>query len=257
MRRCLSVWIWLALLTAIFSQTADAEDCRNRSPAEQVLLGPHREQPPAVSPETVPSPAGDASALQTNFEPCDCDPPPQRDVYHRRQWSVSYLTGFSGINLGPAPVPFSMLPEIVRLNRVFNDPRPDRRLKGSFEWIFELDTLPVVNGPASIVIGGSALLRYNFGTYKHKRLVPYGQIGGGGMYTDAFLYRRGVLSTGFEFIINAGGGCNYFLTDRLALTLEWSYFHFSNSGIVLPNVGVNEVGALVGVTYFFRRRRCP
>jgi lipid A 3-O-deacylase len=239
------------MLTAISIQTADAED---KSPAEQVLIDASVDQQPP--PEVSDSVISEAAMPQAGVEAGECEPPAHRDVYHRRQWSVSYLTGFSGINLGPAPVPFSMLPEIVRFNRVFNDPRPDRRLKGSFEWVFELDTLPVVNGPASIVIGGSALLRYNFGTYKHKRLVPYCQIGGGGMYTDAFLYRRGVLSTGFEFIINAGGGCNYFLTDHLALTLEWSYFHFSNSGIVLPNIGVNEVGALVGLTYFFRRSRC-
>ena len=208
---------------------------------------------PAEAPEH--SLTQEARIPLAEFEPCECSATQNRDVYHRRQWSVTYLSGFSGINLGPAPVPFSMLPEIVRLNRVYNDPRPNRILKGSFEWVFELDALPVVNGPASIVIGGSALLRYNFRTHKCKRLIMYGQIGGGGTYTDAYLYHRGVLSTGFEFIINAGGGWNYFLTDRLALTIEWSYYHLSNSGIALPNIGVNEIGGLIGFTYFFRRRR--
>ncbi len=180
---------------------------------------------------------------------------PQNDVYHRGQWGVSYLTGFYGINLGPAPIPFSMLPEMVRFHRVFNDPRPDRLLRGSFEWIFELDTLPVVNGPASIVIGGSFLVRYNFRTDTMKRLVFYGQMGGGGMFTDAYMYRSMVLSTGFEFIIHWGIGFNYFLTDRLALTAEWSYLHFSNGGILLPNIGVNQMGGLIGLTYYFKRRK--
>ncbi len=197
----------------------------------------------------------DAIVPRAEFGTVEMVAAPRNDVYRRRQWSVSYLTGFSGMNLGPAPVPFSTLPEIVRFNRVFNDPQPDRFVKGSFEWLFEIDTLPVVNGPASIVIGGSALLRYNFGTFKHNRLVFYGQAGGGGTYTDAYLYGRGVLSSGFEFVIHFGCGCNYFLSDRFALNLEFSYMHLSNSGITLPNIGVNEVGGLVGFTYYFRRRR--
>ena len=176
------------------------------------------------------------------------------DVYHRGQWSVSYMTGYYGINLGPAPVPFSMLPELVRFNRVYNDWRPNKLLRGTFEWVFELDTLPVVNGPASIVIGGSALLRYNYYTPRIRQLVFYTQMGGGGMYTDAYLFRRMVLTTGFEFIINFGAGANYFITDRLALTAEWSYVHFSNGGMALPNIGINQMGGLIGLTYYFKRR---
>lgn len=260
MRRPHPVWAWLMLLAAFSGQTAQAQSEPRSSPAEQALHEPGWSEQGLQSPEekVQPPPISltDAARIpQAEFDVGDCSAPPNFDVYHRRQWSISYLTGFSGINLGPAPVPFSMLPEIVRLNRVFNDPRPNRILKGSFEWVFEMDTMPVVNGPASIVIGGSALLRYNFRTFKHKRLIMYGQIGGGGMYTDAYLFHRGVLSTGFEFIINAGGGWNYFLTQRLALTAEWSYLHFSNSGIQLPNIGVNEIGGLIGLTYFFRRRR--
>ncbi len=179
---------------------------------------------------------------------------PRNDLYRRGQWSVSYLSGYMGLSLGPDHSPFSMLPELLRFNRVFNDARPDKLLRGNFEWILELDTLPVVNGPASIVIGGSFMVRYNYFNRRFKRLVIYGQLGGGGMYTDAYLRHSPVLSSGFEFIINYGNGFHYFLTKRLALTAEANYLHFSNGGMVLPNVSVNEVGVLLGFTYFFKRR---
>src|SRR5206468_5346667 len=112
-------------------------------------------------------------------------PPHQRDdVYHRGQWSMSYLTGYVGINLGPAPIDFQMLPELVRFNLMLTNAHPDRIFKGNFEGVLELDTLPIVDGPGSIVIGASAMLRYNFLTRKQRRLVMYVQFGGGGSYTD-------------------------------------------------------------------------
>lgn len=260
MRRWHSFCAWLVLLTAVPIQSAFSQSPSNDCPAEQALGGialDKQSDLPTKAPQSQPSHSltDDAVMPHAEFEAERFDASPEHDVYHRGQWSMSYITGFSGFNLGPAPVPFSMLPEMVRFNRVINDPRPNRFLKGSFESIIEIDTMPVVNGPASIVIGGSLLMRYNFATYKRRRLVFYGQMGGGGMYTDAYLYRRGVLSTGFEFIINWGCGCSYFLTDRLALNTELSYLHFSNSGIQLPNIGVNEIGGLIGITYYFKRRR--
>lgn len=176
-------------------------------------------------------------------------------VYHPWSWSVSYLSGYLGLNLGPrTAVPFDMVPQILRLNCIWNSPRPNRLFKGSFEGIIELDTMPVVRGPADIVIGGSLLLRYNYQTHKDRRWVLYLQGGGGGMYTDAYLHGSPVLTTGFEFIVQWGAGMNIFLNRRLALTTEFSFFHFSNGGIVLPNISVNQAGFLIGLTYYFGRK---
>lgn len=244
-----------AILAATFSPLGRAGE---PSPSEKLLLQPYSRQ---NTPET-PVPAESAPQerrplMEDAVLECASIWPegsPRNDLYHRGQWSVSYLTGYSGLSLGPAHIPFSMLPEIVRFNRVFNEARPDKILRGNFEWIFEVDTLPVVNGPASIVIGGSFMGRYNYLNRRFKRLVLYGQLGGGGMYTDAYLHKSPVLSSGFEFIINYGNGFNFFITKRLALTVEANFLHFSNGGMVPPNVSVNEVGVLAGFTYFFNRR---
>jgi len=178
------------------------------------------------------------------------------DIFSRGQWSLTYLTGYLGINLGPLfDIPFEMLPQLVRLNCMWNRPWPNRFMRGSWEGIAEVTCLPVTNGPATIVIGGSLMLRYNFGTWKNRRWNPYFQMGGGGSYTDEWLYNSPLLSSGFEFILQNAIGINVRLSDRLSLNGEWAYIHLSNGGIVMPNISVNQIGGLVGLTYYFGRRK--
>src|SRR5262249_6907403 len=150
--------------------------------------------------------------------------------------------------------PFGMVLALVRLNCVWTPPRPDRFIRGSFEGVAELDVMPVVNGPASIVVGGSLLLRYNFATCNLRRLGLYFQYGNGGMYTDAYLHGSPVLSSGFEFIIPMGLCTRLMLSKAWALNTECNFYHSSNNNIVPPNVSVNEIGIASGLTYYFGRR---
>jgi hypothetical protein len=180
---------------------------------------------------------------------------PNDDYFHAWQYDIQFLSGYIGVNLGPmGNVPFNMVPELVRIGCIWNEPRPERLLSGCWEGILELDTLPVVDGPATIVIGSSLLIRYHCVKRKKRRIVPYLQYGGGAMYTNAYLFGSPVLSSGFEFIIQAGFGVNVFLNNRWALTAEWNYYHFSNGGIVLPNVSVNMLGGVIGLTYYIGRK---
>lgn len=180
---------------------------------------------------------------------------PQNDFFKPWQWSLSYMTGYVGVNLGPLlDIPFEMLPQLVRLNCMWNRPRPNKIFKGTWEGIAEVTCMPVTRGPATIVIGGSLMLRYNFGAWKNRIVTPYFQMGGGGMYTDEWLFDSPVLSSGFEFIIQNAIGVNIKLGHKWALNGEWGYYHFSNGGIVMPNISVNQLGGLVGLTYYFGRR---
>jgi hypothetical protein len=177
------------------------------------------------------------------------------DVFRRGQWSISQLTGATVANLGPmTDTPFGMVIELVRLNCVWNPPRPNKFFSGSFEGVAELDVMPVFNGPASIVVGGSLYLRYNFATCNRRRLGFYFQYGNGGMYTDAYLHGSPVLSSGFEFIIQMGLGARLMLGKAWALNTECNFYHFSNNNIVPPNVSVNEIAIVAGLTYYFKRR---
>jgi hypothetical protein len=179
---------------------------------------------------------------------------PRDDIFRRGQWSVTNMVGASVANLGPrTDVPFAMVMDLLRVNCMWNPPRPNRFFAGSFEGIAELDVAPVANGPASIVIGGSLLLRYNYAAFNQRKIGVYFQFGGGGMYTDAYLKGSPVLSSGFEFIIQWGLGLRWALSKSWALNTECNFYHFSNSGIVPPNVSVNQIAVLGGLTYYFHR----
>jgi hypothetical protein len=250
---------WLAALAAVVVAVVAAPGFGEspRSPAEQALARPDPAQPPDAQAEpTRPEPLLPNGPWGPSDTGVACGPrPPLRNEYFD-QWhlSASWLTGYIGINLGPKTwVPFSMMPELFRLNMVMWPPRPGWLLGGSGEWLLELDTIPVVDGPARVVIGGSSIGRYNFLTHKERRWVCYFQFGEGVMYTDAVRRHAGVLSTGFEFILQTGVGMNIYLTDRWAFTAEWMAYHFSNGGIVKPNVSVNMMGGLFGLTYHFGR----
>jgi len=59
------------------------------------------------------------------------------------------------------------------------------------------------------------------------------------------------LSGTFEFNLELGGGVQWFLTDNVALTAEGRYVHWSCAGIHKPNLDLNGVTGLLGLTYFF------
>jgi hypothetical protein len=97
------------------------------------------------------------------------------DFFHRGQFSASYMTGLPNINVGPRfNATFGMLPQILRLNLVWNDPHPERILKGSLESTAEIFVVPVLYGPANIVTGSSVMLRYNYLALRDRRWVFYG-----------------------------------------------------------------------------------
>jgi opacity protein-like surface antigen len=96
------------------------------------------------------------------------------------------------------------------------------------------------------VIGLAPHLRYNFAT--GTRLVPYVD---GGAGVTATSIGPPDLSNTFEFNLQATVGTRWFVRDNLALTLEVRYLHMSCAGISNPNLGLNGVMGMIGLTYFF------
>ncbi len=60
------------------------------------------------------------------------------------------------------------------------------------------------------------------------------------------------LSGTFEFNLQACTGVQWFFGEHLALTVEGRYLHMSCAGIHSPNLGLNGVTGLIGLTWFFR-----
>ena len=59
------------------------------------------------------------------------------------------------------------------------------------------------------------------------------------------------LSTTFEFNLQAGVGSHYFVCDNLSVMLQARLIHLSNASIKLPNLGVNNVTLLFGLSWWF------
>jgi hypothetical protein len=180
------------------------------------------------------------------------------DMLPKRQWSMTYLTGVLftpyhfGIPIGQQ-IHMNFLMENVRFGYILRGNDPNRWLRGSSEVIFEIHTMPIIYGPGSIVIGGAVFGRYNFSCNNRKRLMFYLQSGGGGMYSDSYLHPPTSLVGGFNFIIHFGGGFKIFLNRSLSLDFESAYYHYSNGGIVMPNVSINGANEFIGLTYYFGR----
>jgi opacity protein-like surface antigen len=81
------------------------------------------------------------------------------------------------------------------------------------------------------------------------RLVPYleGTAGAGG----TSLRVREIEST-FTFVLEAGAGLAYFVTDAVALNAGYRFQHISNGHTSSPNRGFNSDSGIGGVSFFFK-----
>ncbi len=81
------------------------------------------------------------------------------------------------------------------------------------------------------------------------RLVPYieGTAGAGG--TDLEVPE---INSAFTFVLEAGAGLSYFVTDTMALNAGYRFQHISNGHTSSPNRGFNSDSGVLGVSFFFK-----
>ena len=96
------------------------------------------------------------------------------------------------------------------------------------------------------LVGIAPHLRYDFAT--GTRWMPYVDIGGG---VSATSIGPPDLSHVFEFNLQGTVGINWFIRDNVAINVGVHYLHLSCAGINQPNLGLNNVGAMAGVSWFF------
>jgi len=94
--------------------------------------------------------------------------------------------------------------------------------------------------------GLKAAFRYHF--LSSGALVPYLEVTAG--VGGSNLRVMEIRST-LNFVLEAGVGFSYFLTDDLALTAGYRFQHVSNGGTSEPNVGFESDTGTLGVSYFF------
>ncbi len=139
----------------------------------------------------------------------------------------------------------------MRLGVMLNDPWSLGPMTGNFELLGEVFAGPVVTGPDNVLAGGSLVFRYNF-VQPLACLLPYLQIGAGGVYTDILEKEsRGLISLPVEFNLQAGVGTRFMLNNRWSIVVEGVYRHISNAEIKKPNFGIDSVGGNLGFGFSF------
>ena len=149
----------------------------------------------------------------------------------------------------PPSIDFAL--DTLRLGIMLNDPAGPGLLAGNFELLGEVFAGPVVEGPGNVLAGGTLVFRYNF-VQPSARLIPYLQVGAGGVYTDIGEKESGgLISLPVEFNLQAGAGTRLMLNDRWSIVIEGAYRHISNAEIKKPNFGIDSVGGNLGFGFFF------
>jgi hypothetical protein len=120
--------------------------------------------------------------------------------------------------------------------------------RGNFEGRLELFGGGRYSPSSEWVIGLTPLLRYNFAT--GTRWIPF--LDGGAGVTATGIGAPDLGGT-FEFNLQAATGVHLLLRDDLALTREVRFMHLSSAGIHHPNLGMNNVLFMIGLTWFFGR----
>lgn len=81
------------------------------------------------------------------------------------------------------------------------------------------------------------------------RLVPYFEATAGAGGTSL---RVKEIDSAFTFVVEAGGGLAYFVTDTVALNAGYRFQHISNGHTSSPNRGFNSDTGIGGVSFYFK-----
>jgi lipid A 3-O-deacylase len=139
----------------------------------------------------------------------------------------------------------------LRLGIMLNDPWAIGPLSGNFEVLGEVFAGGIFTGPGDVLAGATLVFRYNF-VQPQARLVPYMQIGAGGVYTNIPEDEsRGLISLPVEFNLQAGVGTRFLVNDHWSINVEGVYRHISNAEIKKPNYGIDAVGGNLGFGFSF------
>jgi lipid A 3-O-deacylase len=120
-------------------------------------------------------------------------------------------------------------------------------LRGNWELSAEAIGGAVFKGRGSYLAGGTAWIRYNF-VQPDWRFVPYLAAGAGAEGTDM---DQRLIGEKFNFNLDIAAGTRCFLAHDWALDMECRYQHISNATIAKHDIGINAVGPMVGISYFF------
>jgi lipid A 3-O-deacylase len=167
---------------------------------------------------------------------------------HEFQLGVSYNFSFNtGTDIRPDVDDVDLH---LRMGWMLTSPAGSGCFRGNWEFLAEVFGGGIVEGPGDVIAGLTLLFRYNF-VQPDAKWVPYFQLGVGGVYTDIDDPVQRLIGQDFSFNLQAGLGVRYMSSERMAWYLEATIRHFSNANQADRNLGLNQVGAQVGVSWFW------
>jgi len=122
----------------------------------------------------------------------------------------------------------------------------DHWYRGNFEFRLELFSGAQFSPTSEWLVGLTPHLRYDFAT--GTPWIPFFDLGAG---VSATSIGPPDLSGTFEFNLQAAIGIQWFLKKNMSLNVEAGYFHMSCASINHPNLGLNGVTGMLGVTFLF------
>jgi hypothetical protein len=153
-----------------------------------------------------------------------------------------------GTNDGPS---IDLALDSIRLGIMLSNPHGSGFFAGNWEILGEIFGGGIFQGPGSVEAGATLIMRYNF-IQPGSRVIPFMQIGAGGVYTDiSERGSQGLVSLPIEFNLQGTGGLRFLLGNQWSLIMEAGYRHISNGATKEPNRGVDSVGGDVGLGFFF------
>ena len=81
------------------------------------------------------------------------------------------------------------------------------------------------------------------------RLVPYFEATAGAGGTSLQVKE---IDSSFTFVLEAGGGLSYFMTDTVALNAGYRCEHISNGHTSSPHRGFNSDTGIGGISFYFK-----
>jgi lipid A 3-O-deacylase len=138
-----------------------------------------------------------------------------------------------------------------RLGVMLYSPSGDGFFRGNCELMLQVFGGTVFNGPGNYLGGAAAVLRYNF-VQPQSKWVPYVQVATGAVYNDIYKDRtQSSVGRPWALDLEATVGLRYFLSDRWSVILEAGYRNNSNLDSTHRDVGLNSLGAGIGLGRYF------
>jgi opacity protein-like surface antigen len=135
---------------------------------------------------------------------------------------------------------------------MLSDIRGDGICRGNWEFLLSAFGGGIFRGPGDKLAGGGFAFRYNF-VRPQAAMVPFFQVGAGGVYSDAAEddEMQHLLGSDWSFDLQGAAGLRFMTSERFSITLKVEYRHFSNANLAERNHGLNSLGGVLGMNFFY------